>query len=428
LILLGVLLLAFIATVSKMATQEIPWVLVPMFAIPIALIYFFTLALAGLVLRKLGLRWGVYTFPALAVVMGWMQYTYTPASSWGILAHTQDANLPLIQFSSLTGVGGITFLVALGSALSAAIWIQGYRSVRVDVLVFLVLISIILSYGQWRLGRPAPGERVLIGGVVSPVTHREFAKAYRDINYLRAFDDELFARTKQAVNQGARIVVWNENATLINMQDEAVFSARGQSLARQNGIFLLMAYGVIESMRPFHYIDKYRIYTPVGLMADEYIKRFPVPADPNTPGKAHAKVLAINAKSFSGAICYDYGFPIIAWDNANEGAGLSLVPSSDWRGIDPQHALMARMNAVAVGLPMVRPVRAATSIFTDQYGRILGMMRVDEGGSGVLVAAVPLGRVHTVYAVTGELFPLLCLLFCVFVTYKLIIVRIRHGN
>ena len=147
-------------------------------------------------------------------------------------------------------------------------------------------------------------------------------------------------------------------------------------------------------------------------MLDEYVKRHPVPGDPNPAGTAHARVVSVDGVRVSGGICYDYGFPEIARDNANDGAGLALVPSSDWRGIDPEHGRMALMNAVAVGLPMVRPVRAATSIASDQYGRVLYSLRADAQGDGVMVVAVPTDRVPTLYARTGEIVPLLTLAFC----------------
>jgi len=81
---------------------------------------------------------------------------------------------------------------------------------------------------------------------------------------------------------------------------------------------------------------------------------------------------------------------------------------------------MAIMNAVAVGLPMVRPVRAATSIATDQYGRLLGAMRADSRGDGVMVVAVPGQRVPTPYSRTGELVPLAALAFCALVVVRLL--------
>jgi apolipoprotein N-acyltransferase len=71
------------------------------------------------------------------------------------------------------------------------------------------------------------------------------------------------------------------------------------------------------------------------------------------------------------------------------------------------------MNAVAVGLPIVRPVRAATSFATDQYGRVLGSLRADGLSDGVMVVAVPGKRVPTLYAKTGEIVPLFALAFSV---------------
>ena len=365
-----------------------------------------------------------YSLPEL----GWIQYTFTPGSSWGVLAHTQAENLPLIQVAALTGIGGITFLVALGSALAAATWTYGARAVRTDLTVFGLLVGSALIYGQLRLGHPVPGSTVRIGSVVSPVTHREFRAAHDDLGTLRGLDDELFARSTRAANRGAQIVVWNEMATVVSVADEGPLTARGRAFARDRNVLLLMAYGVATSLRPFHNVNKYRIYLPDGTLADEYVKQHPVPGDPDELGQAHARVVAFDGAHVSGAICYDYGFPAIARANARGGAGLALVPSSDWRGIDPEHGRMALMNAVAVGLPMVRPVRAVTTIASDQYGRLLGTLRADGASDGVLVVDVPGERVPTLYARTGEVVPLLALVFCLLAMVRLVVVRTRRDD
>jgi apolipoprotein N-acyltransferase len=421
------LVIAFIVTVSKMATAEIPWIPVPMFAIPLAVAYFAAVALAGAAYRRLGPRWAIYTFAAMAVALSWVQYTFTPGSGWGALAHTQLDNLALMQLAALTGIGGISFLVALGSGLAATAWTGDFRAVRTDLAVAAALLGVTLVYGELRLGNAAPGKTVRVGGVVSPVTHEEFRAAYANVDTLRGLDDALFARTARAADLGAKVVVWNEMATVVSMQSESALVARGQAFARQRQVLLLMAYGVVESMHPFHDINKYRLYLPDGTLADEYIKRHPVPGDPDAAGTAHARVVTLDGVSYTGAICYDYGFPGIGRDNARDGGGLALVPSSDWRGIDPEHGRMALLNAVAVGLPMVRPVRGATSIVSDQFGRLLGSMRFDGAGDGVLVVAVPSQRVPTLYARTGELVPLLALTFCVVVALRLLWALVATG-
>jgi len=422
------LVVGFLAAVSKMATAEIPWAPpVPMFAVPLALSYFVAVTLAALAHRRLGVRWGIWAFASAATALGWIQYTFTPGSSWGALAHTQLDDLALMQLAAVTGVGGITFLVALGSALAAATWSRGLRAVRLDAAAFVVLLFATTLFGQMRLAHPPPGTPVRVAAVVSPVTHVEFRAARTEIDTLRRLDDELFARTARAADLGAHVVIWNEMSTVVGTADERVLAARGQALARERGVMLLMAYGVVTSTDPFRDLNKYRIYLPDGTMADEYIKRHPVPGDPDQAGRAHAHVVAFGGVSYSGAICYDYGFPGIALDNARDGADLALVPSSDWRGIDPEHGRMALLNAVAVGLPMVRPVRAATSFASDQYGRILGSMRADSTSEGVLVVDVPAGRVSTFYTKTGDVLPLLALAFSVGVTAR-VLLRRRHGT
>ena len=303
--------------------------------------------------------------------------------------------------------------------VAAAAWHSGARAVRADVAVFGVLLASVLAYGQVRLASPAPGPMVRIGSVVSPVTHKEFRAAFSDVDTLRSLDAELFARSARAADLGAKVVVWNEMATVVSAVGEGPLTARGQAFARERGVMLLMAYGVATSMRPFHDVNKYRVYLPDGTLADEYVKRHPVPGDPDEVGRVHARVVPFDGVNYTGAICYDYGFPGTARDNAIDGAGVALVPSSDWRGIDPEHGRMALMNAVAAGLPMVRPVRAATSIATDQYGRLLGSVRFDEATDGVMVVVVPAERVLTPYVRTGEVVSGAALAFCVLVAIRL---------
>jgi apolipoprotein N-acyltransferase len=412
-----------------MATTGISWMpTIPMFAVPMAVSYFVAVAIASLVYRKLGARWGVYTFASAVTALTWIQYSFTPGSSWGALAHTQLENLPLVQLAALTGIGGLTFLVALGSGLAAAAWSSDMRTIGWDIAVFGLLLGISVLYGEMRLARPAPGPSVLVGSVVSPVSHDEFNRALANVDTLRRFDGELFARSARAADHGAKVIVWNELATFVSRASEPAFAARGQTFAKERGVMLVMAYGVVESLQPFHDVNKYRIYLPDGTLADEYLKRYPVPGDPDEVGKAHARVVNFSGVNFAGGICYDYGFPNIARDNAVDGADLAVVPSSDWRGIDPEHGEMAMMNAVAVGLSMVRPVRAATSLATDQYGRVLGSLRADGSSDGVMVVAVPGKRVPTLYARTGEIVPLVALVFCVLAAVLAIVARRRSAR
>jgi apolipoprotein N-acyltransferase len=81
----------------------------------------------------------------------------------------------------------------------------------------------------------------------------------------------------------------------------------------------------------------------------------------NLPLLGHGPLAAVDA-SFgraSGAICYDY--PKMALEHARLGVDVIALPSSDWRGIDPLHAQMAVLGAIAGGFSVVRSTRFGLS-------------------------------------------------------------------
>jgi apolipoprotein N-acyltransferase len=425
---LATLLVTFPLTVSKIVTDDIPWAMAPMFGLPMGVTFFAVLAIAGAAHRRLGPRWGLYAFAAMTAALSWMKYSFSSGGSWGALAHTQVDHPRLLQMAALTGIGGITFLVALGSSLAAAAASAGWRSIWKDLLGFGLVLGAILLYGELRLASPAPGPALRVGGILSPVTRPEFSAGRMSPESLRRFDEELFARTERAADLGATVLVWHEESTLVTPLGEAALVDRGRALARRRGVLLLMAYGVVIETSPFRCVNKYRLYLPDGTMADEYVKRHPVPGDGDVDGLAHARVVPFGGVNLSGAICYDYDFPEIARDNARDGAGLVLLPSSDWRGIDPLHGRMAMLSAVAAGVSLLRPVRAATTIATDQYGRLLGSMPAGGQGVGVLVSTIPGGQVRTLYARTGELVPPASLVFVVLTLLRLALAKSGKGR
>jgi hypothetical protein len=71
--------------------------------------------------------------------------------------------------------------------------------------------------------------------------------------------------------------------TVVSMADENALATRGEAFATTRSVMLVMAYGVVKSMHPFHDLNNYRIYLPDGTLADEYIKRHPVPGVTESP-------------------------------------------------------------------------------------------------------------------------------------------------
>lgn len=414
--LLAVLVVAFHLAVGKIITAPLSFVFTPLFALPFAAAAWISVSLSAAAWRRLGPRAGTYLFPVLVVAFEWFFSTLTSQSSWGSMAFNQSQNLSLLQATTFFGIGGVSFLVALGSSLAASVISRGARAHRVDLAVFLALFAGAHLYGELRLAAGLPGKPIALAGVVSPFSAEEIPGVMRNLELAREKDEALFERTRKAAGSGARLVIWNEAATMLRREDEPGFVARGRDAALESGVDLFMAYGVLVSERPLRFENKYLWIRPDGEVVDEYWKRHPVPSEGTIAGKRPAKVFPADPLQpalgrVGGAICYDLDFPSVALGLARAGAGMVALPSSDWRGIDPLHSDMARIMGIATGMSVLRSVRSATSMASDPYGRVRASRRFEDADDGVMLAELPAVRVPTLYAAIGDVFPIACLVF-----------------
>ncbi|MEM6925641.1 MAG: nitrilase-related carbon-nitrogen hydrolase, partial [Myxococcota bacterium] len=207
----------------------------------------------------------------------------------------------------------------------------------------------------------------------------------------------------------------------IEADDEAAFLERAAAFTELHGVDVLFAYVVPLTGGEYRYENKYVWMTPEGPL-ETYFKHHPVPGEGAVPGTeplvAHVRPYGTAA----GAICYDYDFPGMSKAHAAAGAGLALVPSSDWRGIDPFHSQMAAVRGIEGGYAVVRSVRWATSLATDALGRVRGAASYFEG-ERILLASVPTTRVPTLYSRIGEVLPGLGFLILVVATARAFVRR-----
>ena len=102
------LITAWSLIVFKIITSPIPYYLVPMYSIPIVLFHL----PAYIVYAKIkNDKWAILAFPALLVVMEWIQYTFTPLASWGAAAYTQTDTAVITQSLSFFGMSGLGFMI-----------------------------------------------------------------------------------------------------------------------------------------------------------------------------------------------------------------------------------------------------------------------------------------------------------------------------
>lgn len=401
LLVLAVVTVASIVQVGKIITAPLPWAMAIPFALPSAASAWLVLLGTEAARRRAGELAGVATFAALSGLGEWLTFAFSPLGVWGTAASTQVDNLALLQLASVTGVAGIGMVVALVPATIAMLVGAPASRLRVRAaLATAALVGGVHGWGAVRLFAHQGGPTVRVAAVVTDVGPG--ADGLPSPAALAANEDALFARTRIAAARGAQVIVWNEVATVVAPADEARLVARGAELARLHAVELVLAYGVLVRAQPPLYDNKFVWLGADGLAIETYRKHHPVPGEPSLRGTAPLVAHDHPWGRGAGAICYDYDFPAVARAHGRLGAGLVVVPSSDWRGIDPFHTQIARIGAISGGFALVRSVRWATSAAYDAYGRTRATMAVGEGDDQIMLATVPVTPVATIYLRVGD--------------------------
>jgi apolipoprotein N-acyltransferase len=313
---------------------------------------------------------------------------------------TQLENLPILQLASLFGSSAIGFLVAWAASLGAQLPAsRERRRYLLDTAVLGIVLLSVFAYGSIRLFSEQ-GRTVTTAGIVTDIGPGP--QGLPDKATLSRNDEDLFRRSAVAAGQGARLIVWNEGATVVEKADEQAFIDRGTRLARERGVDLVLAYIVPISTAPLRFENKYAWIGEEGAVLETYNKHHPVPGEGSLRSFEPLRILARPFGSSAGAICYDYDFPAMAVAHGRLGAGLVVVPSSDWKGIDPYHSQNVRVRAIEGGFSVVRPTRWATSTAFDAYGRLRGALSAFEVNERILIATVPTEHIPTLYSQIGD--------------------------
>lgn len=399
--LLGVLVVAFPLQLLTIITPPIPAIAIVGFGLPAALGLFAALGATEVIRRRAGETVGLFSFASLVAVGDWLGYGTSELGAWSATANSQVGALPLLQLASLAGLAGIGFLMAWVAGLIALLLGAPQPTRRwPQVGVAGAVLLAVLQFGSARLDATHGGRTARVAAVATDLGLTP--AGIPDAAALAANNDTLFQRTRLAAARGAQLVVWNEAATLVEPADEAALVARARAEARALKVDLVVAYGVLLGRAPLLIDNKYVFVTAEGEIAETYRKHHPVPGEPSLRGEEPLRVIERPYGRVAGAICYDYDFPALARQHAQLGAELVVVPSSDWRGIDPVHSLMSRVRAIEGGFSVVRAVRWGSSAGFDAYGRVRGWMPVTEDNDRVLVMNIPVGRVETLYGVIGD--------------------------
>jgi apolipoprotein N-acyltransferase len=428
--------------------------------------------ISNLFRRLDAMNWAQRQIWALAGATSWtamemLQSHLLTGFPWNLLGISQIDLLPLIQLASVTGVYGVSFLVA---------WVS---------------LSLLLAIGQIasQPGQPLFWSRELLpaGTILVLVTtlgfqHIQTPSASTDgpphlirlaliqpsVNQTVIWEgsepekrfEELIRLSTDALQHNPDLLVWPESALPSSLnspervaqfiksnQVPLVFNEIDVSLPNNNGnrklynaAFLMNGQGTVIDHAHKHQLVMFGEYTPLAETFPFLSKLSPIGQGFSRGGKPGILQLDSPELKMGTLICFEDAFPSLAREAAKENPDFIINLTNDaWFGQSQaqwQHARAAAFRAIETGIPLVRCTNNGITCWIDPYGRIrTGTIENpdDVYKKSYKVIEIPLpsktsNRTQTQYVQDGDFFGWLCVSISFALLFVRELFRIRGSN
>ncbi len=350
---------------------------------------------------------------------------------WALLGYSQITWLPIAQLASITGVYGLSLLLALTGASAAYVLVtRGSRRLIVAGSVAALVLAIGL-WGQWRLHDSSlltSGEPVRVAVLQGNIAQDDkWNPALMD-----AITDKYLAMSRQALGQGATFIIWPESSTPFYFEHDLLRGGAIRRLAREAKATFLIGSDQIEPVRPVPGLPKPETRTynaafvvkPDGQIGAVYRKMHLVPFGEYVPLQrllffvkpiveavsdfvpgTEAVLLPVGTHRASTAICYEVIFASLMRQFVINGSELLTTITNDaWYGTSSapyQHWEQAAMRTIEGGRYLARAANTGISGFVDPYGRVL--QKTTLFTPAMLVADLRFISERTIYSRIGDL-------------------------
>lgn len=375
----------------------------------------------------------LFSFPFLWVGFEFIRAFALTGFPWAELGHSQYRTLPLIQISDITGVYGISFLIALANItiyriLKGIVRKDGAAYPTRSALTLLVLMAITIGYGFYRLNQPEHGDSLKVVLVQGNIP--------QDVKWDPAFQENtvsIYERlTRKAYTTSGSLIIWPESALPFYLQTEEQYATRIKTLAAElkscmivgspafekrdeqmrylNSAFLLSPKGEILGRSDKMHLVPFGEYVPLQKMLP-FVNKMVAGIGDFSPG-LRATPLNTGKGELGVLICFEGIFPELAREYVRAGSRLLVNITNDaWFGRSSapyQHLSMTVFRAVENRVPLVRAANTGISSVIDSKGHIRGMTPLFQ--ETYLSGEVRLGGGRTIYNSYGDFFAWFCLL------------------
>ena len=375
----------------------------------------------------------VILFPVLWVGLEYLRSFLLTGFPWASLGYSQYNFLPLVQIADITGVYGLSFLIAL-SNITAYLVIK--RLVKKEpgihpgkaAVFFLVLFALALAYGYKALDRPENGTSMKVALIQGNID--------QSIKWDPAFQEATVAiyerLTRLAGASGVDLVVWPESAAPFYFQDEEKYASRIKKLAEslkaymvvgspaydndpggvkfRNSAYLISPRGEVAGRSDKIHLVPFGEYVPLAKLLP-FVHKLVVGVGDFSPGDK-VDPLPVGKGKIGILICFEGIFPELSRSYVQAGSRLLVNITNDaWYGRSSapyQHLSMTVFRAVENRVPLVRAANTGITAIIDDKGRITSSTPLFQ--EAFLTGEVRLGSGDSLYSRYGDVFSKFCLI------------------
>ena len=367
--------------------------------------------------------------PLLWVSLEFLRTYLLTGYPWALLAYSQYKSLHLIQIADITGVYGVSFLVAALNGLLFDLFVNRKSKGRMAAgIVYAVIVAVTLFYGAGRLAKSEDGREFKVSVIQGNISQDK----KWDARFQEEVIDTYKRLTLEALPEGPDMIVWPETALPFVFGYNVDLTE--EILSFQKGLDTHLLFGSImhknREQSEFSFTNSAVLLSPKGDVALVYDKMHLVPYGEYVPFRnliPFARRLTAGIGDFSpgkepvvmetpfakigNLICYEIIFPGLVRSFVEKGANVLVTITNDaWFGRTSapyQHFAMAVFRAVENRVPVIRSANTGISGFIDTRGRI--SKTSDIFVETVLNEKVAVGKSRSIYTEYGDVFAYLCI-------------------
>ncbi len=367
-------------------------------------------------------KWGNHLVHIFSPAILWVAIEYVKSEGWWAkfawmnLGYSQHGFAPILQFASIFGQYGISFLIVLVNSVIVFVLLNrnNKKFVAVTATATLLCFGIMLGWGA-ASSRKSYSPSVRVGLVQDESSE---LSAYVGLT--------------ERLPGDTGFILWPEYAVPEFLEERPDSLNHIEDLAREKSSYLIVGSkeraetyssdlkvrmmresgypeNAIDDMFKFH--NTAYLFSPKGEIIGKYHKTNPIQFFADGVAGEDFPVFETEFGPIGILICYDADYSYVARNLVRNGAEILFIPTYDaigWSELQHrQHSAMTSMRAVENGRFIARAATSGISQIIDPTGRIIESIGFGESAAATGI----IGSVDkmTFYSTYGFVLPYLCI-------------------